>query len=107
MLRDISDAPPVGGEDGDRRPEARRHHGRTRSAAYATLCGLTFTPSQYACGVDIVGPSDVKALIESFPAYWGPRKQRWLNRFGDVIKDPTLNRDISPLYHLDAIARRS
>ncbi|MFK7915914.1 MAG: alpha/beta fold hydrolase, partial [Pseudomonadales bacterium] len=39
---------------------------------YATLVGLTFTPDVFACGVDIVGPSSLITLIESFPAYWGP-----------------------------------
>jgi dipeptidyl aminopeptidase/acylaminoacyl peptidase len=102
VLRDISDALQWAVKTGIADPKRVGIMGGS-FGGYATLCGLTFTPSQYACGVDIVGPSDVKALIESFPAYWGPRKQRWLNRFGDVIKDPTLNRDISPLYHLDAI----
>ena len=39
---------------------------------YATLVGLTFTPETFACGVDIVGPSNLTTLIESFPAYWAP-----------------------------------
>ncbi|HET6373173.1 MAG TPA: alpha/beta fold hydrolase, partial [Candidatus Polarisedimenticolia bacterium] len=51
---------------------------------YATLAGLAFTPELYACGVDIVGPSNVKTLFESFPPYWGPRKRRWILRVGDV-----------------------
>ncbi|MDQ3234168.1 MAG: S9 family peptidase, partial [Pseudobdellovibrionaceae bacterium] len=39
---------------------------------YATLVGMTFTPDVFACGVDIVGPSNLVTLIESFPAYWQP-----------------------------------
>ena len=39
---------------------------------YATLVGLTFTPETFACGVDIVGPSNLVTLIESFPPYWAP-----------------------------------
>ena len=39
---------------------------------YATLVGLTFTPERFACGVDIVGPSNLATLIESFPPYWRP-----------------------------------
>jgi dipeptidyl aminopeptidase/acylaminoacyl peptidase len=39
---------------------------------YATLVGVTFTPSTFACGVDIVGPSNLVTLVESFPPYWGP-----------------------------------
>jgi len=40
---------------------------------YATLVGMTFTPDRFACGVDVVGPSSLVTLVESFPAYWGPR----------------------------------
>jgi dipeptidyl aminopeptidase/acylaminoacyl peptidase len=39
---------------------------------YATLVGLTFTPDVFACGVDIVGPSNLVTLLESFPEYWKP-----------------------------------
>jgi len=70
---------------------------------YATLSGLAFTPDVYACGVDLVGPSDVKTLFESFPPYWAVRKVRWIRRVGDVEHDDTFNQKISPLYHADAI----
>ncbi len=39
---------------------------------YATLIGVSFTPETFACGVDIVGPSSLVTLIESFPEYWKP-----------------------------------
>ena len=39
---------------------------------YATLVGVTFTPDAFACGVDIVGPSSLVTLVESFPEYWKP-----------------------------------
>ena len=70
---------------------------------YATLCGLAFTPDLFACGVDGVGPSDLGYLISSFPPYWATRRQRWLNRFGDVVADSVLNQRLSPLYHVDKI----
>jgi dipeptidyl aminopeptidase/acylaminoacyl peptidase len=51
---------------------------------YATLVGLTFTPDAFACGVDIVGPSSLVTLIESFPAYWQPiLEATWYRRVGD------------------------
>jgi dipeptidyl aminopeptidase/acylaminoacyl peptidase len=51
---------------------------------YATLTGLTFTPDAFACGVDIVGPSNLVTLIESFPAYWQPFLEgTWYKRVGD------------------------
>ena len=35
---------------------------------YATLAGLTFTPEAFACGVDIVGPSNLNTLLSTVPA---------------------------------------
>jgi dipeptidyl aminopeptidase/acylaminoacyl peptidase len=39
---------------------------------YATLVGLAMTPDVFACGVDIVGPSNLITLLESVPPYWKP-----------------------------------
>lgn len=51
---------------------------------YATLVGMTFTPEQFRCGVDIVGPSSLVTLIESFPEYWAPHLEgTWYKRVGD------------------------
>jgi len=66
---------------------------------YSVLRGLTLHPDLYACGVDIVGPSDMATLMNSIPDYWQPVKKRWLRRIGDVTSDAELNRKISPLYH--------
>ena len=37
---------------------------------YAALVGLTFTPDRFACGIDIVGPSNLETLLDSVPPYW-------------------------------------
>lgn len=68
---------------------------------YATLAGLAFTPELFRCGVDIVGPSNIKTLFESIPPYWAPMKSEFVLRVGDVEKDEALNRRISPLFHAD------
>ncbi len=39
---------------------------------YATLVGLAMTPDSFACGIDIVGPSNLLTLIHSIPPYWKP-----------------------------------
>ena len=70
---------------------------------YATLAGLTFTPELYACGVDIVGPSNLQTLMATIPAYWKPFKMQMLKRIGDVENDQEFNKKISPLFHVDAI----
>lgn len=50
---------------------------------YATLAGLTFTPSAFACGVDIVGPSNLHTLLETIPPYWKPMFEQLARRVGD------------------------
>jgi acetyl esterase/lipase len=70
---------------------------------YACLAGLTFTPDLYACGVDIVGPSNVKTLLDSIPDYWAPLRNGMLLKIGDVDADEEFNKKISPLFHVDNI----
>jgi dipeptidyl aminopeptidase/acylaminoacyl peptidase len=50
---------------------------------YATLVGLTFTPDTFACGVDIVGPSNIVTLLKTIPPYWAPALQLFKDRVGD------------------------
>ena len=50
---------------------------------YATLAGLTFTPGYFACGVDIVGPSNLITLLETIPPYWAPQLELLTSRVGD------------------------
>jgi dipeptidyl aminopeptidase/acylaminoacyl peptidase len=70
---------------------------------YATLAGLVFTPELYSCGVDIVGPSNIKTLFEAIPPYWAPFKKQMLLQVGDVENDEAFNKKISPLFHADNI----
>jgi len=70
---------------------------------YATLAGLTFTPDLYACGVDIVGPSNLRTLIASIPPYWATIRKTFDIRMGDVDQDSLLNLKCSPLFHVDRI----
>jgi dipeptidyl aminopeptidase/acylaminoacyl peptidase len=50
---------------------------------YATLVGLTFTPDTFACGVDIVGPSNLVTFLQTIPPYWQPTVELWATRVGD------------------------
>ncbi|MGB5335840.1 MAG: S9 family peptidase [Woeseiaceae bacterium] len=59
---------------------------------YATLIGVTFTPDTFACGVDIVGPSSLVTLIESFPEYWKPfLAGTWYTYVGDPANEEERN----------------
>jgi dipeptidyl aminopeptidase/acylaminoacyl peptidase len=70
---------------------------------YATLMALEQQPEMFACGVDGVGPGDLKTLFSSFPTYWDGILARWRRRVGDVQKDDALNRERSPIYHVELI----
>jgi dipeptidyl aminopeptidase/acylaminoacyl peptidase len=72
---------------------------------YATLAGLAFTPDVYACGVDIVGPSNIFTLLDSIPPYWEPAKAFLHAMVGDPATEEgkTLIREASPLFSADKI----
>ena len=50
---------------------------------YAALVGATFTPEVFPAAVDIVGPSNLKTLIESIPPYWKPMIAQFHTRVGN------------------------
>lgn len=74
---------------------------------YATLAGLAFTPNLYACGVDIVGPSNLFTLLESVPAYWEAGKAFLYGMVGDpkTYEGEKRVREASPLFSVDRIKR--
>lgn len=74
---------------------------------YATLVGLTFTPEKFACGVDIVGPSNLITLINSIPPYWEPMIEMFAKRMGDhrTEEGKKLLMERSPLTHVERIIR--
>lgn len=74
---------------------------------YATLAGLTFTPEAFACGVDIVGPSNLETLLSTIPPYWEAIKQQFHQRMGnpETEEGRALLKERSPLYRADKIVR--
>src|ERR1039457_6179458 len=71
---------------------------------YAALAGAAFTPELFACAVDIVGPSNLKTLIETIPPYWAPMIAQFHNRVGDPDKDADFLWSRSPLSRAADIA---
>jgi dipeptidyl aminopeptidase/acylaminoacyl peptidase len=70
---------------------------------YAALVGATFTPDLFRCAVDIVGPSNLKTLIESIPPYWEPLIAEFHHRVGNPETEPEFMWSRSPLSRVDAI----
>lgn len=72
---------------------------------YATLVALTFTPEEFTCGVDIVGPSNIVTLLKSIPPYWAPMMAMFDKRVGSLAKDEDFLRSRSPLFKADRITK--
>jgi len=70
---------------------------------YATLVGLTFTPDEFTCGVDIVGPSNLVTLLSTIPPYWTPIKSVFKKRVGDLETEQEFLKSRSPLFKADQI----
>lgn len=74
---------------------------------YATLAGLAFTPDTFACGVDIVGPSNLNTLLKTIPPYWQSIRAQFVRSMGDpdTAEGQALLKERSPLTKADQIKR--
>ncbi|WP_026191248.1 S9 family peptidase [Methylosinus sp. LW4] len=74
---------------------------------YATLVGLTRNPQRYACGVDVVGPSNLETLIATIPPYWESARAQLVKALGDPATEEgrALLRERSPLHAADRLAK--
>lgn len=70
---------------------------------YATLMGLVKEPKMYAAGVDYVGVSNMFTFMKTIPPYWEPMLEMMYEMVGDVEKDSTMLREVSPVFHVDKI----
>lgn len=74
---------------------------------YMVLAALTFAPTEFALGLDWVGPSNLFTLLASIPPYWQP----YIEYFHKEIGNPALPADSarmyrqSPLFFADRIQR--
>jgi dipeptidyl aminopeptidase/acylaminoacyl peptidase len=64
---------------------------------YAALVGAAFTPDVFRCAVDIVGPSNLKTLLETIPPYWTPMIAQLYKRVGNPETEADFLWSRSPL----------
>jgi dipeptidyl aminopeptidase/acylaminoacyl peptidase len=64
---------------------------------YEALVGAAFTPDVFCCAVDIVGPSNLKTLLETIPPYWAPAIAQLYRRVGNPETDADFLWSRSPL----------
>jgi dipeptidyl aminopeptidase/acylaminoacyl peptidase len=104
MLDDLIDAVDWAVERGIADPKRVAIYGGSYGG-YATLCGMTFRPERFCCGVDIVGPSNLLTFLNSIPAYWEVMRKLLDDRVGRAVEDEAMLKERSPLFHCENIAR--
>jgi len=74
---------------------------------YATLVGMTFTPDVFACGVDIVGVSNLNTFMSTIPPYWVSFLDQLKLRVGDPTTEDGKKflASRSPVNFVDKITR--
>ena len=74
---------------------------------YAVLASMTRNPEMYACGVAIVGPSNLETLLASVPPYWESFRKEFVRAIGDPSTEEgrTLLRERSPVHRAGRICR--
>lgn len=67
---------------------------------YAVLSALTRRPGRYACGIDVVGPSNLEALMRAIPPHWESARQTLYRAVGnpETAEGQALLRERSPLH---------
>lgn len=79
----------------------------TSYGGYAVLSAITRNPEVYACGVAIVGPSNLETLVATFPPYWESVRTEIIRAIGDPATEAgrALLRERSPVHRADRIRR--
>ncbi|MBP6986364.1 MAG: S9 family peptidase [Alphaproteobacteria bacterium] len=75
---------------------------------YAVLNALTRTPEFFACGIDIVGPSNLLTLMESIPPYWRPIIEMFKIQIGadpETVEGRQFLMERSPINHVKNIVK--
>ncbi|MCK4548566.1 MAG: S9 family peptidase, partial [Candidatus Krumholzibacteria bacterium] len=72
---------------------------------YIVLAALTFTPEEFAVGIDIFGISNWIRTLESIPPWWENYRKALYVELGNPETDREYLRKISPLFHADNIVR--
>jgi dipeptidyl aminopeptidase/acylaminoacyl peptidase len=67
---------------------------------YMVLAGLAFQPDLWACGIDIVGISDLVTFLENTSAYRRSHRER---EYGSLLRDREFLERASPLRQVEAI----
>jgi dipeptidyl aminopeptidase/acylaminoacyl peptidase len=102
MVDDLFDALQWAVKEGIADPKRLVAYGGSMGA-YHILRAIIRQPETFSCAVNLVGITELRTAINAFPPYWVAARVRWNRRIGPVLTDDALNRELSPLYHVDRI----
>lgn len=67
---------------------------------FATLSAMTRLPALWACGVDLVGPSNLVTFARAVPAFWRRSMKAWV---GDPDEDADMLLERSPISYAEQV----
>ncbi|MEB8329492.1 prolyl oligopeptidase family serine peptidase [Flavobacteriaceae bacterium KMM 6897] len=73
---------------------------------YMTMAALTYTPEEFAVGVNLFGVTNWIRTLRSIPAWWEAQKEALYKELGDPNSADSIRlRQISPLFHTDKVTK--
>ena len=73
---------------------------------YMTMAALTYTPEEFAVGVNLFGVTNWIRTLRSIPPWWEAQKEALYLELGDPNSaDSVRLRKISPLFHTDKVTK--
>jgi len=73
---------------------------------YMTMAALTYTPEEFAVGVNLFGVTNWMRTLKSIPPWWESFKEALYKELGDPHSaDSTRLKRISPLFHTDKVTK--
>jgi dipeptidyl aminopeptidase/acylaminoacyl peptidase len=67
---------------------------------FATLSAMTRLPDYWACGVDLVGPSNLVTFVRAVPPFWQRSMKAWV---GDPDEDAEMLIERSPITYAEQL----
>lgn len=73
---------------------------------YMTMAALTYTPEEFAVGVNIYGVTNWIRTLKSIPPYWESMRKSLYLELGDPYTEDSIRlKRISPLFHTDKVTK--
>jgi len=67
---------------------------------FASLSAMTRLPEYWACGVDLVGPSNLVSFAKAVPPFWREMMKAWV---GDHYEEPDFLMERSPITYVENV----